>query len=144
MADRRAKQASAAFCHLLLLPFASDLESCTSTQTTIVKKQNGIPTHSQFDPFVEQSPVVELAEQTRLGNGVGRITHLATTAADVAKVIVALLAQDGRTAHQRNGLLVLQSGRRLNLSTNGQRRTRKRQRFISLPWRIANTRGTKT
>lgn len=63
--------------------------------------------YPQFDPFVQQSSVVEFTEEARLGNGVRRVAHLTSTASDVAKVVVALLAQYGRTTHQRHGFLIL-------------------------------------
>ena len=65
--------------------------------------------HSQFDPFVEEPSIVELAEKAGLSDCVGRIAHLSATASYVAKVIVPLLAQDGRSPHQGNGFLVLRA-----------------------------------
>ena len=33
-----------------------------------------LPCGSQFNPFVKQPSIIELTEQTRLGDGVGRVT----------------------------------------------------------------------
>lgn len=63
--------------------------------------------YPQLDPFVQQATVVEFTEKPSLSNSVGRIAHLATTASDVTKVVVALLTQYGRATHQRNRLLIL-------------------------------------
>ena len=63
--------------------------------------------YPQFDPLVEQPPVVELAQEAGLGDGVGRVAHLAASARHITEVVVALLAKDRRTPHQGNRLLVL-------------------------------------
>ena len=44
----------------------------------------------QLHPLVEQPPVVELAEQPRLGDGVRAVPHLAAPARHVAEVVVPL------------------------------------------------------
>ena len=51
-------------------------------------------THPQFDPLVQQPPVVELAQEAGLGDGVGRVAHLAASARHITEVVVALLAKD--------------------------------------------------
>ena len=44
----------------------------------------------ELHPLVEQPPVVELAEQPRLGDGVRAVAHLAAPARHVAEVVVPL------------------------------------------------------
>ncbi len=74
---------------------------------------DSVNTYPQFDPFVEKTSVIELAEEAGLCDGVGRIAHLPPAAPDVAKVVIALFPQNGGSTHQRNGLLVLHKKKKI-------------------------------
>lgn len=99
---------------------------------------DSVNTYPQFDPFVEKTSVIELAEEAGLCDGVGRIAHLPPAAPDVAKVVIALFPQNGGSTHQRNGLLVLHK------KNNGWRRWVMNERETKgLPWQSGNIPGTR-
>lgn len=55
----------------------------------------------QLHPFLQQATRVELAQQARLGDGIGGLAKLVSSTGHITKVIVTLIAQDRVPSHQR-------------------------------------------
>ena len=64
----------------------------------------------QFNPFVQQSTVIEFTKKARSCNCVSRIPHFTFPAGYITKVVVSLFTQNGTSTHQWHGLLVLGPG----------------------------------
>ena len=64
----------------------------------------------QFNPFVQQSSVIEFTKKSRSGNCIGRIPHFTFSTGHITKVVVSLFTQNGTSAHQWHGFLVLGPG----------------------------------
>ena len=57
-------------------------------------------TNLKFDPFIKQPSIVELTQQTRLGDGKSRLFRVAPTADNITKIVISLVAQNGIPSHQ--------------------------------------------
>lgn len=72
----------------------------------------------QLDPLVEQSAVVEFAQKSGPGDGVGAVSAVAFSAGHVAEIVIALLAEDGQSTHERYSHFVLKhTKKKLDIGT---------------------------